>query len=145
MTPVLAPTRHDGLLYLASQYTAPSKRAMHANYLAAVDATAWLLAQRIWAYSPIVHCHDIAVLHDLPRDFGFWSEYNHTIIDALNGVIVLQTPGWSYSKGIQDEINYAQQTRKRFWGLLRTTDTYQFTPAESFIHGTSPHVHTPVS
>ena len=44
--------------YLASPYSSPSANIMQTRYEEARRATAFLLRERSWIYSPIVHCHD---------------------------------------------------------------------------------------
>lgn len=106
----------SGFLYLASQYTAPTKRKMHENFLDALHAKAWLLQQRHWVYSPIVHCHETARLHELPTNFEFWIDYNNAMIEASKGIIVLMTDGWKQSKGVKAEMIFAENLKlPRLW------------------------------
>lgn len=105
----------NGFIYLASRYTAPTKREMHENYYSALHATAWLLKQGYWTYSPILHCHEIARLHDMPTDYQFWLDYNHTMIDNSRMLLVLQNYNWKKSDGIKDEIVYARKINKPVW------------------------------
>jgi Domain of unknown function (DUF1937) len=95
-------------LYLASPYTHPDSYVREARYLEAIDALNHLLRNRIWTYSPIVHCHELAKRNNLPKDHDFWSEYNHLMILNSRGLAILQSPGWDSSKGIADENLYAK-------------------------------------
>lgn len=97
----------EGYVYLASPYSHESKPVMHARYELARAATAWMLRMRLWAYSPIVHCHDIACSHALPRDFAFWRDYNFAMLRSANEMFVLAIDGWKRSKGVNGEIAFA--------------------------------------
>jgi hypothetical protein len=74
-----------------------------------MSATAWLLRQGIWTFSPIVHCHELAKRHSFPRDFLFWQNYNFAMLGASRGLFVLKLPGWQQSKGVAGEIAKAKE------------------------------------
>ena len=93
--------------YLASPYSHPDKSVMERRYHEAKTALSILLSRKVWVYSPIVHCHQMAVDHSLPTDAEFWKEYNYTMIDASEGVWVLCIDGWRQSLGILDELKHA--------------------------------------
>lgn len=56
-----------------------------------------------------IHCHDIAVEHDLPKDFNYWQHYNRVMLDTAEKLVVLKQDGWETSVGVQGEIAYAKQ------------------------------------
>ena len=93
--------------YLASPYSHRNPTVRGARYHAALNATAALLKQRHWVYSPIVHCHALAYTHKLPTDAGFWREYNLIMLKPASGLIVLTIAGWDISLGVQGEIAFA--------------------------------------
>lgn len=99
------------MIYLASPYTG-TLEVMQQRYEAVRHVTATLLVNRRWVYSPIVHAHEIAVRHSLPRDFQFWMSYNDSAIEHMSGVDVLQLPGWRESKGVQYEIGIVKMLKK---------------------------------
>lgn len=105
-------TKREKFYYLASPYSHAEPRIRHERYLAVLDCKAWFLKQKIWVYSPIVHCHETARLHSLPTDVNFWKEYNHAMIDRLTGVLVLCIKGSGDSRGVRDEMEYAWKTGK---------------------------------
>jgi hypothetical protein len=69
-----------------------------------MSATEWLLRERRWVYSPIVHCHQLATEYGLPRDAKFWQDYNRAMLDAAAGMYVLLSDGWKASIGMKLEI-----------------------------------------
>ena len=95
------------IIYLASPYTAKTKELQEANYQAVLRLCGKLLAKRNNVWSPIVHCHTMAVLYNLPTDFKFWQEYNHDFIRRCDAVWVACIPYWQNSKGVADEIEFA--------------------------------------
>jgi len=103
--------------YLASPYSSPDPAIMHERALAAQQATAWLLIRRTWVYSPIVHCHELALAHSLPKDFDFWKEYNFAMLERAQGLIILTIDGWKESKGMTAEIAYARELGLPIAGL----------------------------
>jgi len=110
--------------YLASPYSHPDEAIRHARYEQVETALAWLLIRRMRSYSPIVHCHAMAVRHKMPTDAGFWQDYNHLMIGKADGVIVLRIEGWEQSKGVTEEREFAAQIRKPVLDLLPTPDGY---------------------
>jgi hypothetical protein len=94
--------------YLASPYSHSLAAVRTERFILARRATSWALSQRFWLYSPIVHCHEITLVEGLPTDAKYWQDYNHTMIDASQGVIVLRIPGWSASVGVAEEISYCR-------------------------------------
>lgn len=94
--------------YLASPYTDKSKDIMEIRFQEAERCLSWLLGMKIWAYAPIVHSHALAQRYDLPKDHVFWRDYDRAMILASSGVLVLKIAGWKESKGVQEEIQFAQ-------------------------------------
>lgn len=95
-------------IYLAQPYSDPDHIMMQQRYIAGCEATAILLNNDRHVYAPIVHCHEIAKLHDLPRDFPFWRRYNYAMLAPANLLLVLQLPGWDISTGVGAEIDFAR-------------------------------------
>lgn len=93
--------------YLATPYSHPNNAIKELRYLEAIVATKWLLKQRIWAYSPIVHCHHIAQSYSLPTDFAFWRDYNFAMLERSSRLLILVIDGWKESRGVTDEAKFA--------------------------------------
>jgi hypothetical protein len=89
--------------YLASPYSGNEQE----NYEAAAKFTAERMAQGHVIFSPIVHCHQIAIDYNLPGDFNFWQNYNFAMLDIADELMVLKLPGWERSKGVAGEIDFA--------------------------------------
>lgn len=94
-------------VYLASPYSDLSPRVREERFYAAMRATAWLLMQRIWVYSPIVHCHELAIRCSLRFDAEYWQEYNEAMLISANKLFVLGIDGWDKSKGVTGERAFA--------------------------------------
>ena len=90
-------------VYLASPYSHADASVRESRYEAASYATAHLLNQRTWVYSPIVHCHELAKKFDLPTDFKFWKDYNFAMLSHARKLIILRCDGWEASKGVAAE------------------------------------------
>lgn len=94
-------------IYLASPYSHYNIDVMQKRYEDAVTATVKLLKANITVFSPIVHFHPLALLHDLPKDADFWLQHNLPFLKASCGLYVLMLPGWQESKGVAKEIKIA--------------------------------------
>lgn len=100
------------MIYLASPYSRPDAFVREQRYLQAAKATVHLLHKREWVYSPIVHCHTIAQLGDLPKDFDFWRDYNFAMLEKADKLLILRVEGWENSVGVKAEIAHASQLNK---------------------------------
>ena len=95
-----------GFIYMGSPYTGTPEQQQE-RYEQARWATAQLLKAGTVVYSPIVHCHDLALCHQLPGSIDFWRWYDLAMIEAAHTLFVLTLPGWEESKGLRWEINLA--------------------------------------
>lgn len=102
----------EGFYYLASPYSDPDPMVREHRYLAAAAALKVLLANRIWTYSPIVHCHELSKLWSLPGDAAFWQEYDAAMIRACCGLFILRLEGWHTSVGVTAERKLATELGK---------------------------------
>jgi hypothetical protein len=72
-----------------------------------------MLKEGLAVYSPIVHCHELAKIVDMPRAAGFWEKYNFVMLEAAETFGILMLPGWEESVGIAGETKKAQDCRLR--------------------------------
>lgn len=107
------------MIYLCSVYSLDAKTDDHAHeslryerYLFAMQKTAEYLQQGHIVFSPITHCHVMANMYHLPKDYKFWQHMDRGMIDASDEVWVLKMDGWERSEGITDEIAYAESLGK---------------------------------
>jgi len=66
----------------------------------------------------------LAEYHELPKDAGFWEDYNHLMISRSDGLIVLRIDGWLESKGVTEERGFATQLRKPVFDLIPMQDGF---------------------
>lgn len=95
------------MIYVASPYSANRFEKMIERFKSVEELTAKLLQDKVWCYSPIVHCHEIAKVHGLPTDHDYWMEYNYHVIDRADALVVHMQDGWDQSYGVGEEIKYA--------------------------------------
>ena len=91
------------IMYLASPYTHTDDAIRHMRYLAVRDTAARLMLTGTLVFSPIVHCHPLAVSCGLKGDIDFWRDYDFAMIEALPRFGILELPGWIHSVGIEEE------------------------------------------
>ena len=99
--------QENKMKYLASPYSHPSKHIRMLRYINARACVGHFLLLRDWVYSPIVHCHPLALEEELPTDAAFWEDYNQNMMDRAAALYVLKLPGWDTSIGVDMEITYA--------------------------------------
>lgn len=101
------------MIYVASPYSSPDPGLMVHRYREVERVTALLLQNKIWCYSPIVHCHELANNYKLPTDHAYWREYNFHMLDRAVALLVHQQPGWEESIGVNEEIDYSHSLNLR--------------------------------
>lgn len=62
-------------------------------------------------FSPIVHNHALAELHELPSTIDYWWPHNKGMIAALRRVIILCIDGYRESIGMSKEFDYILQAK----------------------------------
>lgn len=100
------------MIYLASPYSTGNGNTIEENYAIVAKKVSELMAQNLHVFSPIVHCHHLAMEYDLPKDFGYWRKRNEAWIDMCDVLWVLKMKGWEKSVGVQGEIAYAKSQGK---------------------------------
>lgn len=99
--------------YIASPYSHHDSKKMEKRYLEVTKFAAKLTAKGFIVFSPITHCHVMAMLQKMPHDWDFWANIDFTFLDVCESLIVLQLPGWESSVGVTAEITYARNRGKR--------------------------------
>lgn len=122
------------MIYLASPYShvghgtdEQKKQTRERNYRYALFAQHQLLTFGYPVFSTIVHNHILAKRYELPSDAGYWTRYNHHMIDLSRAVFVLQTPGYEESIGVNEEIDYANSRAIPVYRMQATVDTILLT------------------
>ena len=94
-----------GPWYLATPYSKYPKGIEAAFALAAGQAALFARAG-IPVYSPIAHTHPIAMIGELdPYDHAIWLPFDHPLMVAAKGLIVLMAESWEQSYGMKVEID----------------------------------------
>ena len=97
------------MIYIASPYSHMKQEVMDKRHDAVRSYTAFLLRAGVIAYSPIVHCHDLAKHEQLPTTWEFWQWYNIGMLRFAQGLYVLCIDGWRESRGVEFELFVANQ------------------------------------
>lgn len=113
------------LVYLASPYSG-SMELQQKRFEEVARAFAWLTnhysEDKLFFYSPIASCHPINLLHLLPGDWNYWSDYDKLMIDRSDEVWVLCIDGWDKSVGVTAEREYALSVGKKVLFLRKLED-----------------------
>ncbi len=94
-------------IYLASPYSAPDPALMHDRYMKALQATCAYIKVGKVIFSPIVHCHDMAIQHNMPKDVNFWWKYNRAMLSEASELWLLTLDDWKKSSGMRKEARFA--------------------------------------
>jgi hypothetical protein len=107
-------------IYLASPYTAqqpdlnPTQKmvVMSRRFEKTMELTAVIFNAGRTVFSPIVHGHEMAITHDMPKEFEFWRDHDFAMISACNELWVHAMDGWEESPGVTAEIKFARAMNK---------------------------------
>jgi hypothetical protein len=100
---------HKQLIYLASPYSHADTRIRDGRFHAVCHAAARLMREGHLIFSPIAHCHPIAMSGQMPTSYDYWHRYNHAQCEAAAELWVLCLSGWDASAGVKGEIAYMEQ------------------------------------
>jgi hypothetical protein len=107
----------NSLAYIASPYTRFSGGMANA-FLDIARISARLRTAGIFAYSPIVHLHPIAIFGELDQlDLSIWVPHNHVMMERCDCLIVAHMEGWDTSDGVKSEIEYFKKMDKPIFDL----------------------------
>lgn len=95
------------MIYLASPFAHADPLVKKTRFMLAKQVLATLLIQGKHAFSPIVHCYDIAEEYSLPKEHEWWMELDIDFLRRFDELYVLTIPGWRESKGVGIEIEVA--------------------------------------
>lgn len=89
-------------IYLALPYSGQEEKSfMQANRVAGL-----LMEAGHIVFSPISHSHSIGIMHN---NFDFWMAQDLPWLETCDELLVLKNEGWEESRGVQREIQIAEQ------------------------------------
>jgi len=98
------------MIYLASVYSLNAdEHLMQKRYEFVRGVIAEFLNNGVSVFSPIVHCHEVAKHHHLPKDWSFWKKVDLDYLSSCTDLFVLRMDGWKDSVGIRAEIDFARE------------------------------------
>lgn len=106
-----------GLAYLATPYS-KYPLGLERAFIDAAALAAQLMRSCVKVYSPIVHCHPLAVHgHVDPLDHSLWLPFDEAMMERADALIVAHMEGWHESYGIGQEVEYFARAGKPIWDL----------------------------
>ncbi len=105
----------DKVYYIISPFTArgdDAERVENLRYLQQREFHHKLIMQGYTTIAPIEMCYHIHLVYGLTGEYEFWQKRDRALIKVSDGVIVFKMDGWKESKGVQDEIQYAESLGK---------------------------------
>lgn len=99
------------MIYVCSPYSAPTPNERHDRYLEVVQYMVKTLQSEphVVRYSPIMLWHYPAVIHQLGTANADFAQHNEWMISRADKLEVLCLGGWEESKGIAEELEWAEQ------------------------------------
>lgn len=103
----LKPNDQYSYIYLASPYSHDDPEVMTQRYDLVLEVAGNITLAEYAVYSPIVHSHQMTVQGGLSGSWDFWQKIDRLFVCNCQELWVLTLPGWSQSKGVQAEIQLA--------------------------------------
>lgn len=96
------------LVYLASPYSCNTAEERHYRFMKVCEEAAKLMKAGYQVFCPIAHSHPIEI-HGMTEMEGhdFWLKQDFAILQHCKKMFVYMLPGWTLSKGVAAEVNYA--------------------------------------
>lgn len=91
-------------IYLISPYSHKDEKVRKDRYHSAIKAAGGLMNKGYIVFSPIVHCHPIALEFSLPMGRLYWRNHDLAFIRWADAGYVLRIPGWEDSIGVASDI-----------------------------------------
>lgn len=94
------------MIYLAAPYNHKDPEIVEGRMRLVNKQLAYLNMKGEMAFSPLM-LHYCLKENELPSSYLFWRDYCRAFIKMCKEVHVLTLPGWDFSEGVLDEINFA--------------------------------------
>lgn len=105
------------LAYLATPYS-KYPGGLDAAFEEAARIAGELLKRGVTVYSPIAHTHPIAKYAKMdPLDHSVWIDFDETMMELCDVIIVAQMDTWRESKGVEIEIAHFRNEMKPVYFL----------------------------
>lgn len=99
------------MIYFGTPYSHPNPAVVNERVHLTLVATASLIRKGLIIYSPIAHCHDLALRFSLPTDAAFWEKINEDFLRSSNAFYALCIDGWRESIGLTREFKLARELK----------------------------------
>ncbi len=96
------------MIYIASPYNHEDPAQVKLNYILVTKYVAELVSQGITAISPITYGHTLLEYKEMPSDWVFWNKFCLSLLIKCDEIWVYKMPGWIWSSGVSDEIEFAK-------------------------------------
>lgn len=96
------------LIYIASPYSHEFDETRINNFKSVSKFAAKLVHDGNVVISPITYGHTLLEYHEMPSNWDFWKSFCLSFLERCDEMIVYQMPGWESSRGVKEEIKFAQ-------------------------------------
>jgi Domain of unknown function (DUF1937) len=97
------------VIYFASPYSSSDIDVVNKRFESACKVVANLVSEGYVVFSPIIYGHTLVEWHKMPSDWEFWRKFCQSFLVKCDEMVVYKLEGWEDSKGVQAEIELANQ------------------------------------
>jgi len=109
------------IMYLGSAYMHEDPEVRDQRAFIVTLAAGGLISQGVAAFSPIAHSHPVAKTSKLEGGFETWRNFDLTMIRWMDMFGVLIMDGIEDSRGLAEELRFANRLEKPVWGCAITS------------------------
>ena len=101
----------QGYIYLACPYSHENAAVREWRYQTANRYAALLMEAGYVVFSPLSHSHPVAQFmgEEALMDHDLWMKQDLVFVRGAELVLVLEFPGWEKSRGVQRELDFAEE------------------------------------
>lgn len=103
----------DVAIYLAGPYSHKLKEVEAIRRIQLTLVSTKLAVAGVTVFSPITQSHEQEMTGLLAGDYDTWQKTDRKMVEKMDELWVLMLEGWNHSKGVTDEIYWANRKGKK--------------------------------
>lgn len=112
------------MIYVISPYSHSNPEIIEQRYIDTVNFVIYLAKKNIVVFSPIVYCHNMAMIKSLPTDAKYWEIFNMEFMKKSKEAFLLNLHGIENSIGCKFELKYFLDNDKKVTQFNKHNDNY---------------------
>lgn len=117
-------------IYLAGPYSDGDPEVEKERFEKLTKVAGQIIKEGHFVFSPITHCHPIAIQTSLPGNYEYWKKYNETFLRMCDELWLVTLKGYRDSKGLNAEFDLARELGKPYKFITEYYMAHEFVDEE---------------